>query len=247
MTVLRPGWVTIAGSTVLSKAIAVSAGQVSADALRIGPAVTISVLANVYNGATPVTGYALPTGASAQLVAPERLIPTHVRYPSQTLSAGVPRAWVAYPSPGGYDAFLDECSPVVHTDSEPGTSPQVVLPFSPVTVRLMIPGSQDIKGRDKAVTVAWHSTPTCTNVLTYGVRTPGNCSHQCPVSIAVPPGTWRITALDTGTSPTPDHFADVTVTARTPKVVDSVAGRVQPVTDRAPSRGRPCAGCRSTR
>ena len=219
VTVLKPGWVTIAGSTVLSKSVGVTAGQVTADALRIGPAVPIRVLSNVYNGTTAVGGYAMPTGWSAQLALPDRQMVTAVRYPQQTLPLGVERTWSAYPSPGGYDVFTGECSPVVHTDSEPGTSPQVVLPLSPIAVRLMIPGSQDIKGRDKAITVTWLPTSTCAQHLTYTARTPTNCSHQCPVDLGVPPGTWRITALDTGTNGGPDRFADVTVVARTPQTV----------------------------
>ena len=160
VTVLRPGWVTLDGSTVLTRSVGVAPGQVTANSLQIGPAVPIGVLADAYSGATVVSGFAMPSGLSAQLATPDRRSPTATRYPPQLLTAGVERTWNAYPSPGGYEAFLSECTRPVRTDSEPGTTPHVVLPLSPVRVRLVIPGSQDTKGRNKTVVIT-STSPAC--------------------------------------------------------------------------------------
>ncbi|MDT7571349.1 MAG: hypothetical protein QOE05_1523, partial [Actinomycetota bacterium] len=137
VTVTRPGSVTRAGSSTLSKNVIVTAGQITTDSLRVDTAVTITVSTMAYNGSTAWTGQAAPSGSVVTIAASDRSNVARVTYPTKPVTLGADTTWTAFPSRGGYDAWLGTCLVLDHTDSEPGTSPpRIVLPLSPVKVRL---------------------------------------------------------------------------------------------------------------
>ena len=109
-----------------------------------------------------------------------------------------------FPSRGGYDAWLGECSPVAHGDSEPGTPAAIVLPLSPVTVYLTTQnGGDNAKARARTVNVTLQPS-SCGESYTYSSTTATGCDatsngNTCYVQIAVPPGTWTFTVPPTAT------------------------------------------------
>ncbi len=216
VTVTRAGSVKTDGSTALTRSVPVTAGQISSEAMRIDVAANITVRTNVYDGTTAVSGFTLPTGLAVKLAAPDRATPTRWESAGRSVSAGVDQAWTSYPSPGGYDAFVGPCTPVTHTDSEPGTSPpRIDLALSPVTVQVTGGTADDAKGRDKTITATWLSSPTCDEVLGYATKTSSVCkvnsngADGCWLYIALRRGTWRLT-LEGG------YTVDVNVKSRTP-------------------------------
>ena len=202
VTVTRPGWVTRAGSTVLSKTVKVAAGKITADSLRVDSAVTFAVGVAAYNAphpALPVAGFPAPSGAVMTIAASDRNNVTRITYPSKPVTVGVDTTWTAYPSPGGYDAWLGTCSPLVgHADSEPGTSPRAVIALSPVTVTITAPDNSDAnrnQASGRTVQAVWSGGGGCTETLSWNAFTDGSCQPKadtggCPVKLAVPPGTW---------------------------------------------------------
>jgi Tfp pilus assembly protein PilV len=195
-TVTRPGYVTIAGSPVLSRAVTVSAGQITAQVLRIDVAVNLTVNSTRCCTA-PITSFVLPTGLTATLSSPDRTLATRVDYPAKTVVGGLDLTWAAFPSPAGYDAYLGPCQAAKHTDAEPGTlPPKVLLPLSTVRVQLSGGNASSEYARDKAVTATWLTT-ACTETLSFGTRTDATCKANangtdgCFLSLAVPPGLWR--------------------------------------------------------
>lgn len=219
VTVQKSGAVRIDGSSSLTKSVAVSAGQISADVLRIDTAATVTVMSNVFNGSTAVTGYTMPSGVQATIAAPDRGSVTRTTYPSKAVTAGADLVWPVYPAPGGYDAWLGPCSPVRHSDSEPATTPpRTVLPLSPVTVQLTATnGSGNANGRGRSVTVSWVSSPSCTETLTFATSTGTGCnatsngSDGCYLYFGVPAGTWNF-KVDGTTSNTTATVANRTAT-----------------------------------
>jgi Tfp pilus assembly protein PilV len=206
-TVQRTGSVTVTGASALTTSVTVAAGQIASAVLRIDVAVPITVTSDVFVGSTVVAGYALPTGLSARLAAPDRATVTKIASEAKAVTAGVGMTWNSFPDPGGHDAYLGPCSPVMHTAAEPGTSPQVVLPLSPVEVEVAWLDGTGPALADKEVRVSWLSSPECLEPLTYTART--SCETKCSVLLAVPPGTWRLGVV--GHS----EFTDVTVDPRT--------------------------------
>ena len=197
VTVQRTGSVTVEGSSTLTKKVAVSAGQITSDALRIHTSVSIRVTSDLYNNGAVVTSsnFSWPTNLIARLSAPDRATLTRFRSASQSLpSRGSSATWTSFPSPGGYDAHHGPCSLVVHTDSEPGTSPNVIMPLSGVTVSVSSATGTD-KQRNKKVTVT-SAVPGCTESVTFtdaASTTSSTCSNDCKVHLALPPGFWRFT------------------------------------------------------
>ncbi len=219
VTVVRSGSVTRQGSTSLTRTVNVTPGQIAPSVLRIDTAVSLKAMSNVFDGTTAVTGFSLPNGLAARVSAPERGIPTKIDYAAQTLTAGADVAWTAYPDPGGYDAYTGPCSPVVHLDAEPGTSPRAVLPLSPVTVWLQGKNSADnTRTRSKSPTAEW-SVSGCAESLGWPVSTSSSCeassngSDACIVKVGVPPGSWKFSGGSGCRSTT------ATVAARTPQTV----------------------------
>ncbi len=215
VTVTRAGSVRIDGSTTLSRSVTVTAGQISSEAMRIDVAANVTVRTDVYDGTTVKTGFELPTGLQARLAAPDRATATKYESAGKTVTAGADLTWTAYPSPGGYDAYVGPCSAVRHTDSEPGTSPpRIDLGLSPVTVQITGGTNDNLKGQSKTVSAAWLSSPSCSEPLSYAGKTSSICkvnsngTDGCWLYIALRPGTWRLT-LEGGT-----YFADVTVESR---------------------------------
>ncbi len=198
VTVTRSGSVTRAGSSTLSKTVRVSPGQITADSMRVDTAVPVTVMSNVFNGSTAVTGFTPPTGMTATIAASDRAAVTRITYPSKSVTLGTDLVWSAYPSPGGYDAWLGPCSPVGHSDSEPGTTPpRTVLPLSPVTVVLnATSGGDNPKGRGKSVSVTWLPT-SCSEPYSFATSTKSDCNatsegaDACVVYLGVPAGTWN--------------------------------------------------------
>jgi Tfp pilus assembly protein PilV len=205
-TVQRPGSVTVTGDAVLTTSATVAAGQIASEVLRIDEAVPITVTGDVFTGTTAVAGYALSTGLTARLAAPDRATSTKFVSAAQPVTAGTALTWNSFPDPGGYDAYLGPCSPAVHTAAEPGTSPMVVLPLSPVDVKVAWQDGTGPSLGSKEVTVDWLS-PECSEPLRYTART--TCATDCSVRLAVPPGTWRLRVV--GLS----GLTDVTVDPRT--------------------------------
>ncbi len=215
VTVTRAGSVRIDGSTTLSRSVTVTAGQISSEAMRIDVAANVTVRTDVYDGTTVKTGFELPTGLQARLAAPDRATATKYESAGKTVTEGADLTWTAYPSPGGYDAYVGPCSAVRHTDSEPGTSPpRIDLGLSPVTVQITGGTNDNLKGQSKTVSAAWLSSPSCSEPLSYAGKTSSICkvnsngTDGCWLYIALRPGTWRLT-LEGGT-----YFADVTVESR---------------------------------
>ncbi len=215
VTVTRAGSVRIDGSTTLSRSVTVTAGQISSEAMRIDVAANVTVRTDVYDGTTVKTGFELPTGLQARLAAPDRATATKYESAGKTVTAGADLTWTAYPSPGGYDAYVGPCSAVRHTDSEPGTSPpRIDLGLSPVTVQITGGTNDNLKGQSKTVSAAWLSSPSCSEPLSYAGKTSSICkvnsngTDGCWLYIALRPGTWRLT-LEGGT-----YFVDVTVESR---------------------------------
>ena len=217
VTVTRPGSVKIDGSTALTRSVAVSAGQITSEAMRIDLAAKITVRTNVYSGSTPVSGFTLPTGLAVKLAAPDRATATRWESAGRAVAAGADQLWTSYPSPGGYDVLLGPCTPVLHTDSEPGTSPpRVDLSMSPVTVQLFGGQSDTLKGADKSVTAELLNAGGCSEPQSWASRTNASCKVQsngadgCWLYLGMRRGTWRLTLEGTA------HFVDVTVQHRTP-------------------------------
>ena len=221
VTVTRPGSVTRAGSSTLSKTVKVAAGQITADSLRVDTAVPLGVGVGAFQGSTQWPGYSAPTGSIATIAASDRSNVTRIAYPSKSLTAGVDTTWSVFPAPGGYDAWLGSCSSLVaHADSEPGTTPRTVLQLSPVTVRLHAQNTGDQnKTQNRGVSLTWSPTSACSETLNYGVVTDSTCSPtsngtgQCLLLIAVPPGTWtfKINGLSYSTTATVDPRTASTV------------------------------------
>lgn len=218
-TVQRPGSVTVTGDSVLTTSATVAEGQIASAVVRIDEAVPVTVVSDVFAGSTVVTDHGLPTGLQARLAAPDRATSTRMESAPKAVTAGTGLTWNSFPNAGGYDAYLGPCSPVVHTASEPGTSPLVVLPLSPVEVTVAWQDGTGPSLADQEVTVSWlpvPDAPPCSEPLRYSART--SCAGDCTVRLAVPPGTWRLEVV--GYS----GFADVTVqprTALTPTVLVS--------------------------
>lgn len=220
VTVTRSGSITRAGSTTLSKTVKVTAGKITADSLRVDAAVTFAVGLAAYDGTTLVTGFTPPAGSNATIAASDRSNVTRITYPTKPVTVGVDTTWTAYPSPGGYDAWLGTCSSLVgHADSEPGTSPRAVVALSPVTVHLKGKDNGDAdKTQNKSVSLTWRPTSGCTETLSYTPTTAGGCSpnstsNQCLLSLAVPPGTWNFKINGQ------DHNTTATVATRTARLV----------------------------
>ena len=199
VTVTRPGTVTKAGSSTLSKTVRVTAGRITADSLHTGSTATFAVKAAAYEGTTLRTGFSTPGGAVATIAASDRRNPTRITYPSKAVTANVDTTWAAYPSLGGYDAWIGTCSQLVgHDDSEPGSSPRALLQLSPVTVHLYGQNTGDgYKTQGKSVSLTWSPTSSCTETLSYPATTDTGCSpntgatgSQCLLKLAVPPGSW---------------------------------------------------------
>ncbi len=219
-TVTRAGSVKIDGNPALSRSVVVTAGQISSEVLRIDVAANLTVRTDVYDGTTVKTGFELPTGLQARLAAPDRASATRYESAGKSVTEGVDLTWTAYPSPGGYDAYLGPCSPFRHTDSEPGTSPpRIDLGMSPITVQITGGTNDNAKGQSKSVSASWLSSPSCSEPLSYAAKTSSVCkvnsngSDGCWLYIALRPGTWRIT-LEGGT-----YFVDVPVESRKAKTV----------------------------
>ncbi len=190
VTVQRPGSVTVTGDSVLTTSVTVAAGQISSAVLRIDEAVPVSVTVDVVDGSTAVAGYALPTGLAARLAAPDRATSTKTVSTAKAVTAGTALTWSSFPDPGGYDAYLGQCSRAVHTAAEPGTSPAVTLPLSPVEVVVARQSGHDPALSGKEVTVSWQD-PACSEPLRYTART--SCTDvTCSVRLAVPEGVWRV-------------------------------------------------------
>lgn len=222
VTVTRPGSVTRAGEAVLSKTVKVTAGKITADSLRVDTAVNVAVFMQAHNGTSVVTGFSRPTGSLATIAASDRSNVARLAYPAKPIARGDDTTWSAYPAPGGYDAWLGTCSPLVaHGDAEPGTSPRVPLQLSPVSVKLVgSNGGDDWKAQNRTVQLVHAGTPSCSETLAYAnTATPGDCvsnssgTNQCWLYIAVPPGTWTFKAKDLTYSTT------ATIGARTPATV----------------------------
>lgn len=199
VTVTRPGTVTKTGSSTLSKTVTVTAGRITADSLFTGMVATVGVRAAAYEGTTLRSSFSLPAGAVATVAASDRRNATRITYPSKALTAGVDTTWAAYPSLGGYDAWLGSCSALVaHADSEPSTTSQALLQLSPVTVHLYAQNTGDsFKTRSRSVSLTWSPTSACSETLSYTATTASDCSpntantsEQCLLRLAVPPGTW---------------------------------------------------------
>lgn len=213
VTVVRSGSVTRQGSSTLSRTVNVTAGQVSPSVLRVDTAVPVKAMADIYEEATAVANYLLPANLAARISAPERTIPTRIDYPALTLTKGLDVSWNAFPDPGGYDAYTGPCSPVVHVDSEPGTTPRAVIALSPVRITLDVVGSQDIKARDARVKATWEPPLGCASPeeLTTADKTDSMCSPKagtCVLRMGLPPGKWRLTV------PGATGSADITVEPR---------------------------------
>ena len=220
VTVTRPGSVKVDGSPVLSTSVVVVAGQISSGALRVDRVATLTVAARVFGAATP-GDFALPTGMTVELATPTRAVPGRL-VPAQPVT-GANLTFSVFPEVGGYEAYLGACFPVVHTATEPGTTPSVELPLSPITVVMttqnnsMNPGAQD-----RGVEVLWQSPSGCAATLTYPVHTSASCSgpasasssSACTVHVAVPAGAWRFRAAGTV------FYEDATVTAKTARMVN---------------------------
>ena len=220
VTVTRAGSVKIDGSPTLSTSVTVVAGQISSGELRVDRVATLMVAARVFGAAAP-GDFALPTGMTAQLATPTRAVPSRLVAPQALTGANL--TFPVFPEVGGYEAYLGACFPVVHTASEPGTSPVVELPMSPITVVMttqnnsMNPGAQD-----RAVDVQWQSPSGCAATLTYPARSSPACSgpastsssSACVVHLAVPAGAWRFRAAGTV------FYEDATVTAKTARMVN---------------------------
>ena len=104
------------------------------------------------------------------------------------MTANVDTTWAAYPSLGGYDAWIGTCSPLVsHADSEPGNSPRALVQLSPVTVHLYAQNTGDsAKTQGRSVSLTWSPTSSCTETLSYTATTDTGCSpntaqHEQPV------------------------------------------------------------------
>jgi hypothetical protein len=196
VTVTRSGSVTRAGSSTLSKSVKVTAGRITADSLRVHSAVTFAVAVGAYNGTTQQAGYTAPAAAVATIAASDRSEVTRITYPAKPVTVGVDTTWSAYPSPGGYDAWIGTCSPLVtHADSEPGTTPRAVLQLSPVVVHLSGANTGDAyKTQARSVSATW-AGGGCSEQLSFSATTSSTCSPnassgQCLLHLAVPPGTW---------------------------------------------------------
>ena len=194
VTVTRAGSVKIDGSSTLSKTVQVSAGQITSDVLRIHASVSIKVTSDIYNNGSVVTSsnFSWPTNLIARLSAPDRATLTRFRSAAQALpTRGSSATWVSYASPGGYEAHHGPCSQAVHTYSEPGTSPNVVMPLSGVTVSVTS-GSGGEKARNKKVTIT-SAVPGCSESVTYtdAASTTSSTCVDCKVHLAVPAGFWR--------------------------------------------------------
>jgi len=213
-TVQRSGSVTVTGDSTLATSVTVAAGQIASAVLRIDQAVPITVTSDVFSDMMAVVGFTLPTGLTARLAAPDRATATKVVSAAQPVTAGAALTWNSFPDPGGYDAYLGPCSPAVHTATEPGTSPTVVLPLSPVEVQVAWADGTGPSLDGEEVTVDWLS-PDCSEPLRYTART--SCLLACTVRLAVPPGTWRLQvvgrsgAADVAVSPWTAHIATVLV------------------------------------
>lgn len=197
VTVTRSGSVTRAGSTVLSKTVKVAAGKITADSLRVDSAVTFAVGVAAYNGPTLQSGYAAPSGAVMTIAASDRSNVTRITYPSKPVTVGVDTTWTAFPSPGGYDAWLGTCSSLVgHADSEPGTSPRALIALSPVVVSLTASNNGSTiqhQTQGRTVRAVWSGGGGCSETLSWNVFTGSSCSaspETCTLNLAVPPGTW---------------------------------------------------------
>ena len=216
VTVTRPGSVKIDGSTALTRSVAVTAGQITSEAMRIDLAANITVRTDVYNGTTPVSGFQLPTGLAVKLAAPDRATPTRWESAGRTVVAGADQAWPSYPSPGGYDVFLGPCTPVVHVDSEPGASPpRVDLSLSPVTVQLTGGQEHTSRAAGKAISAVLLPVGGCEEPISWSGKTSTACKPNsngadgCWLYLGLRRGTWRL-VLEGG------YSTDVTVQARTP-------------------------------
>lgn len=220
VTVTRPGHVKVDGSTALTSSVSVAAGQITSGVLRVDRTATITVRARVFGSASP-GDFALPIGLSAQLATPTRDGAARL-VPAQPVT-GSDLTFPVFPEVGGYEAFLGQCFPPVATASEPGTTPLVELPLSPITVVMstqnnsMNPGAQN-----RGVEVIWRGSPSCAPTLTYTVKTPTACSgpsdpnsgDACRVKIAVPAGNWRFKGAGVV------FYKDATVTAKTASMVN---------------------------
>ena len=215
VTVTRPGSVKIDGDPALTRPVAVTAGQITSESMRIDLAATVTVRTDVYNGTTAVSGYQLPTGLAVRLAAPDRATATRWESAGRLVTAGADQVWTSYPSPGGYDAYLGPCTPVAHTDSEPGTSPpRIDFSLSPVKVQLT--GGQDHTSRaaDKSLSATLLSADGCAEPVSWAGRTSPLCKPNsngadgCYFHVALRRGTWRLTT-ESGFS------TDVTVQPRT--------------------------------
>lgn len=201
VTVVRSGSVTLAGSTALRRSVPVTAGLISSAVLRIDTAATITVRAAIFDGSSVISpnDYNLPTGLTATIAAPDRATPTRTVYPGRSVTpttANTDLTWTAFPSKGGYDAYLGPCTAIAHSDSEPGTTPpRMVLSLSPTKVKLKVPGSQDTKARDKEVRLFWLE-PGCSETLTYAARSNSTCTNTCEVRLAVPAGRYLFRVYD---------------------------------------------------
>ena len=196
-TVQRPGSVTIAGSTSLSRPVTVSAGQITSQVLRVDTAVNLTVN-STRCCATPLTKFVLPTGLTATVSSPDRTAATRVDYPAKTVVGGVDMTWPVFPAPGGYDAYLSPCQGAKHAWTEPGTTPpKVLLPLSTVSVQMHGSNASAGIAGGRSVKVVWTGAG-CTEVLTFATATDPSCKPNfngtdgCWVYIAVPAGTWRL-------------------------------------------------------
>lgn len=201
VTVTRSGSVTQAGSSTLATTVRVSPGQITSESMRVDTAVDVTVLSDVFDGSTAQVGFTPPSGTSATIAASDRDNVTRITYPGKAVTPGADLVWSVFPAAGGYDAWLGPCSPVAHSDSEPGTTPpRTVLPLSPVTVVLKATnGGSNPNGRGKSVSVSWVSSPPCAEALTFATSTSTKCEAtsqgvpQCIVRLGVPAGTWAFT------------------------------------------------------
>lgn len=194
-TVTKPGHVTIAGSTALSRQVTVNAGQITSQVLRIDKAITLTV--NASRCCTePLSKFARPNGASISLASPDRTSATRVDYPTQPVVGG-DQTWSVFPNPSGYEAWLGPCQPPKRIASEPGTAPVGTLKLSTITVQLTGTNASAGIAGNRGVKVLWKGS-TCNEVLTFNAATDPSCKPSfdgvsgCYVHVAVPAGTWRL-------------------------------------------------------
>jgi prepilin-type N-terminal cleavage/methylation domain-containing protein len=205
------GYVGQDGASPTTQTLGVTAGQVGKQDFAIDRAAVVTVTSAVLGASGAVlSGYAVPTGLQAHLDTPDRATTTKTALPTKGVALGSPLVWNAFPTVAGYDTYLGICSTVVHTATDRGATPSVGLPLVPVDVQLT---GTSPKVRNRQLNASWSGAcGSATETLSFLPST----NTTGAAKIALPPGTWALSAVGTTGSTTVTAIPMVPLTATWP-------------------------------